>query len=317
MPQPWPLVAAHRDRLLRIALRRCPTREDAEDVVSEALIRAATFEDLDESRLEQFLTAVTVRLCADLHRESARRGRAYVKLAGDPVTEDGPEESLVASVEHQVLGTAFATLPDRQRAVLADRAYGLSVPQIARRHALSYKAVESALSRARGALRAALASAMGATLVAARALRPRRVAVVAIPAVAALAVIATVLRGPLFGGTPSTEAAGSPPGIVPTTAANDTHHPADLAHRTGRTPPPRRTGAPVAAHHPAPPPRAEYDEYVVGDDPDIAQVKVKQKRGYDWVPELVQRCLEGPVWVWIDVDPSGKPPVSGAQGCGG
>ena len=315
MPQRWSLIAAHRERLMRIALRRCATREDAEDIVSEAMVRAATFEDLDESRLEQFLTTVTIRLCADLHRESARRGRAFVKLAGDPQVEDGPEEYLVAATDHAVLGTAFAALPDRQRAVLADRAHGLSVTQIAGRHALSYKAVESALARARGALRAALASTLGAAVLAARALKPRRIATVAIPAVAALAVIATVLRTPLFH-SPSTQAADPGPDVVATSAANEARHPAVPARQPGRAAPARTTQPPATAGPAKRPPAKEYQKFTVGDDPDLAQVTVTQQKGYDWVPDAVQRCINGPVWVHVVVDPSRNPPLDTIQGCG-
>ena len=192
----WSDIAAHRERLLRIARRRCATREDAEDIVSEAMLRCATFEGLDNARIEQFLTAVTVRLCADAFRKSERCGRALVKLVSDPDVTPGPEDELLGGVDAEVLDALMASLPDRQRAVLFDRAHGLSVTQIASRHALTYKAAESALARARSAMRAALAGAFGAVAAFLRWVRPKRAAAaVALPAVT-LVVVSAVLHTP-------------------------------------------------------------------------------------------------------------------------
>lgn len=178
----WSQVAAHRERLLKIARRRCPTREDAEDVVQEAMIRTATFADLDEARLGQFLTAVTLRLCADVYRSAERGARAVRHLATEDVPS--PEVAALAAAEAEELRALLATLPDRQRDVLVDRADGLSVTQISTRHSLTYKATESALSRARAAMRLALASAMGAVAAAFAAVRRRPAVALALPLVA-------------------------------------------------------------------------------------------------------------------------------------
>ncbi|WP_414637562.1 RNA polymerase sigma factor [Amycolatopsis sp.] len=70
-PRRWELVWRHRPELVRIAARRVGNIHDAEDVVSEALVRAARFANLEDGRVGAWLTAVTVRLCVDLHRARA------------------------------------------------------------------------------------------------------------------------------------------------------------------------------------------------------------------------------------------------------
>jgi RNA polymerase sigma-70 factor (ECF subfamily) len=189
----WPEIAAHRERLVRVARRRVPTREDAEDVVQEAMLRCATFEELDEARLGQFLTAVTMRLCADVHRHSERSARAFRRLDHDDVPS--PEEAACAAAEAGELRELLATLPARQRDVLVDRASGMSVSQISSRYALTYKATESALSRARSTMRVALAAAMsflGALVATVR----RRPSVALAAPLTMLAFVTTVVHTP-------------------------------------------------------------------------------------------------------------------------
>jgi RNA polymerase sigma-70 factor (ECF subfamily) len=161
LPEPrdqlrWEQIAQHRDRLVHLARRRTATREDAEDVASEAILRCMTFDGLDPERVEQFLTTVTIRLCADSMR-SQRLATRRVSLTEEwsDVPKPGPEDAIVDRAEVQWL---LAQLPARQRSVVTMYASGLAVSEIARRHAMTYKATESALSRARAAMRLALAA---------------------------------------------------------------------------------------------------------------------------------------------------------------
>ncbi|HEV2890192.1 MAG TPA: sigma-70 family RNA polymerase sigma factor [Frankiaceae bacterium] len=191
MAVPWPEIAAHRERLVRVARRRVPTREDAEDVASEAMLRCATFEDLDPARLAQFLTAVTLRLCADVYRDAEKGTRLVRRLDLDD--EPSPEDLACAAADAGMLRDLLRRLPDNQRAVLVDRADGLSVTQISHRRALTYKAVESALSRARSTMRNALAGALALVFAAAEALRRRPAIETALPAASMALVTAVAL----------------------------------------------------------------------------------------------------------------------------
>jgi RNA polymerase sigma factor (sigma-70 family) len=142
----WEQVTRHRDRLLRLARSRTGTREDAEDIVSEAMLRCVAVEELDPGTVEQFLISVTVRLCADLARHHRR------SLAATPPLPDeaSPEEVVL---ERQVLTDLLAALPNRQRELLMLRASGLSVTEIARRHQITYLAAERSIARASRAMR--------------------------------------------------------------------------------------------------------------------------------------------------------------------
>ena len=64
-PNRWSLAWAHRDRLLRIARRRTANEQEAEDVVSEVLLRAAESIPLTDDALGKWLTTVTINVCAD------------------------------------------------------------------------------------------------------------------------------------------------------------------------------------------------------------------------------------------------------------
>jgi RNA polymerase sigma factor (sigma-70 family) len=156
----WNLVVAHRERLLRVAGRRVPNRQDAEDVVHEAMLRCVTFEKLDEERLGQFLTTVTVRLCADVYR-AARPALRDQRL--------GPHAVVAAEeadrTEAQSLSAILARLPDRQRAVLQAWASGLSMSEVARRQGMTYRSVERVFVRARATLRSALSESCSRALV--------------------------------------------------------------------------------------------------------------------------------------------------------
>jgi RNA polymerase sigma-70 factor (ECF subfamily) len=171
----WALVAAHRDRLLRLTSTRTASAADAEDAVQETMLRAVQFDDLDEERVGQFLTSVALRVCADSYRSSARVERLHVRLGNGLVDEEPPDEQVCDEAEAVAVASIVATLPDRQRNVVTARSQGLSCQQVATRLGLSYGAVESALSRARAAVRARVEVCLDATALAglrvARALR--------------------------------------------------------------------------------------------------------------------------------------------------
>jgi RNA polymerase sigma factor (sigma-70 family) len=141
----WQQVAQHRERLLRLARTRTRTLEDAEDIVHEAMLRCVTFENLEAERVGQFLTVVTVRLCADFVR--SQEGAISVSTTGPDV--DRAHQLLV-------LARMLDALPTRQREILTMCANGNSVEDIASRQRMSYKAVEHALERARSTLAAAV-----------------------------------------------------------------------------------------------------------------------------------------------------------------
>ncbi|MEV7687065.1 RNA polymerase sigma factor [Streptomyces bungoensis] len=160
----WQRMWSHREHLLKVARRRSMSREDAEDAVHEAMLRAAERPDLDDERLGAWLTTVTMRLCVDRHRQVNREaevGSRPTLVAPGPVPV---EEAVCDRAEAKWLAVRSGELPARQAEALRLRSEDLDVGQVAVRMGLSYRTVESLLARARRTLRASLAGTLGLVL---------------------------------------------------------------------------------------------------------------------------------------------------------
>jgi RNA polymerase sigma factor (sigma-70 family) len=204
----WQLVLPHRTYLVRIAVSRGMSRDDAEDCAQEAMVRCVGFAALDEARVVEFLATTTMRLAMDRHRTHARDARVSAKLTPWYVAEPSPEEATCDRGEASWVAAHVAALPESQRTALTAKAEGLSCQEIAARMGLSYKAVESLLSRARAYVRAAVATAW--VLVA----RLNRRAVDVPQAVPAMALVALVTAGALAPGGPAAPAPAALPRVT-------------------------------------------------------------------------------------------------------
>lgn len=149
----WALVLPHSDRLRRIARRRLASADEADDVVQEALLRAVTFPGLDEAYVAQFLTSVTVRLCADVQRDRVRQLRVGVRDAIRTVAPGDPHDALLDRAEARWLYDRVTELPQRESAIVLARASGLSVREAATHLGLGVKSAEAALTKARHRMR--------------------------------------------------------------------------------------------------------------------------------------------------------------------
>jgi RNA polymerase sigma-70 factor, ECF subfamily len=146
------LLDASLDRCFRTAAVILGNRQDAEDAIEDAALRAwQHFGSLrDPDRFDAWFTRIVVNVCRDRLRE--RRGRPATLTfdppdAGDPITE---------SVERAVLHQALATLTPEHRAVIAlHYLEGLTVDQIADRLGVRAGTVKSRLHYGLGELRAA------------------------------------------------------------------------------------------------------------------------------------------------------------------
>ncbi|MGW1026615.1 sigma-70 family RNA polymerase sigma factor [Streptomyces sp. NPDC002577] len=160
----WHAVLQQREALIRIARPRTATVEDAEDVVQEAMIRAVESYRGDTEGLAPWLMRVTVRLCADTHRQRIREHRRWSRL---PVALDlaSFDERVCDRAEAAWAAEALSRLPARQARALRLRAEGLTVSEVAGRLGVGYRTAESLLARARSTLKALLASALGLVVV--------------------------------------------------------------------------------------------------------------------------------------------------------
>ena len=146
------IYTACQGRMLTLARRYLPTREDAEDAVHQAFLSLAEhfhrLARLPRPELEAYLTVVVERKCIDLLRQQAR-------LSGTPFDETLP---LVTPPPcGDTLADAMGRLPPRYReALLLRHACGYSTRETAALLELSFAAAQKLLYRARDALRAEL-----------------------------------------------------------------------------------------------------------------------------------------------------------------
>jgi RNA polymerase sigma-70 factor (ECF subfamily) len=140
------------DRSFRLAAVIVGNREDAEDAVEDAALRAwQHFDSLrDRGRFDAWFGRIVVNVCRDRLRE--RRGRPSA-LAFDPPSAFDP---ITESVERAALHQALATLtPDHRVVIALHYLEGLTVDQIADRIGVRAGTVKSRLHYGIGELRAA------------------------------------------------------------------------------------------------------------------------------------------------------------------
>lgn len=114
------LFDSHHRRLFQLALRLCPDREEARDLVQEAFLRAARQPGSvpgGEPGGEAWLVRTLVNLCRDRYRRLAVRSRARQELTreGRDERRPHPEETQVARATVQA---ALERLSPRRRAVV-------------------------------------------------------------------------------------------------------------------------------------------------------------------------------------------------------
>lgn len=151
------LANEHKDAVYRQMLRVCGNREDAEDVLVEALVKA--YRHLDQLReqgaFRSWLAAIGKRVCWQLKEREALlpllqlssledEGR---ELAG---TDSNPEAGAALAQMKQLLAEAMNSLPTEYRSVYEMRDLQ-DVPgeQVAEKLGISLAAMKSRLYRAR------------------------------------------------------------------------------------------------------------------------------------------------------------------------
>lgn len=166
------LVALHTAQVYNLSLRITGSREDAEDCVQEAFVRA--FRRLHsfrgEAAFSTWLYRVALNVAADTARKRARAPLAASALAaGDPdepapdlaeiearaeVAVPGPEKLLEAQARRQAVLQAVRRLPEHHRTVVVlYDLQGLSYQEIARITGTRVGTIKSRLNRARLALK--------------------------------------------------------------------------------------------------------------------------------------------------------------------
>lgn len=146
------LYAAHRLRLVRLAVLLVDDLHSAEDVVQDAFLRflARSGSLTDPHRAVAYLNTSVVNGSRSALRRR-RTARAYVPPHEAP--RDTTAESAVLGEEHREVLERMAELPPRQREVLVLRYWsGLSEAEIAETLGVSTGTVKSTAHRALAAL---------------------------------------------------------------------------------------------------------------------------------------------------------------------
>ncbi len=162
------LARRHKDAVYRQMLRVCGNREDAEDVLIEALLKA--YRSLDaltaQEAFRTWLGRIASRVCWQLRRRQALLPLLQLSALqenGADVADPAPSAEAQADAAQlkQILRAALDSLPAEYRAVYELRAIDeLSGEETARRLGLSIAAMKSRWHRARILLRARLDRAL-------------------------------------------------------------------------------------------------------------------------------------------------------------
>jgi RNA polymerase sigma-70 factor (ECF subfamily) len=150
------LFRAHYGRLVRALTLACGDQEVAADAVQEAFVKA----HLHWRRIEKYddpvgwIRRVAINRLHDDHRRQNRKGRAHVRLAGEPQAEPVEQHGFDSE-----LPAILAQLPKQQRIAMAlfyvDE---LSIAEVAAALNVSEGAVKSYLHQGRAKLRSVVAS---------------------------------------------------------------------------------------------------------------------------------------------------------------
>ena len=155
------LLARYERPIYRFGLRMCGDEESAREVLQETML--AAFKNLGGFRAEASLSTWLYQIARSFCIKQRRGVRPAEPLDAELADRaPGPDVQAHARQIGEALAAAIATLPPDQREVLVLRdVEGLSAPEAAEIVGIEVGALKSRLHRARMALRAQLAGAVG------------------------------------------------------------------------------------------------------------------------------------------------------------
>jgi RNA polymerase sigma-70 factor (ECF subfamily) len=158
----------HKDAVYRQMVRVCGNREDAEDVLIEALLKAyRSLDDLEAPEaFRSWLARIANRVCWQLKRRESLQPLLQLSVleeSGGELADRSPsaEEQAGAAEMKHLFTVALCSLPENARAVYELRAIEeLSGEQTANRLGISLAAMKSRWHRARKLMRERLDAAL-------------------------------------------------------------------------------------------------------------------------------------------------------------
>jgi RNA polymerase sigma-70 factor (ECF subfamily) len=162
------LAEQHKDLVYRQMIRVCGNREDAEDVLVEALLKAYRHLDQlrDSAAFRPWLAKIAQRVCWQLKERSALAPLlqlSQLEEEGREIASDTPpmEVQLHASRMKELFDRALGHLPPQYREVYELRDVDeMQGEEVARRLGISLAAMKSRLHRARALMREQLDAAV-------------------------------------------------------------------------------------------------------------------------------------------------------------
>ena len=164
------LANEHKDAVYRQMIRACGNREDAEDVLIEALLKA--YRNLEQLRAHEafrvWLAQIGRRVCWQLRKREALMPLLQLSSLEDeghelPADDPALDSSVARQQMKEVLMSAVASLPPEYGDVYRMRDLEeLSGSEVARQLNISLQAMKSRLHRARATVRENVDRALGA-----------------------------------------------------------------------------------------------------------------------------------------------------------
>ena len=165
------LANQHKDAVYRQMIRVCGNREDAEDVLIEALLKAYCHLDQlrDSGVFRAWLAQIARRVCWQLRRRESLLPLLQLSAVEDEGRqirdrEPSPESQAAVNRMKEQLAQVIRDLPQACRTVYEMRDLEqLSGEEVARRVGISIATMKSRLHRARGIIRQELDRALAST----------------------------------------------------------------------------------------------------------------------------------------------------------
>lgn len=161
------LMRRHEGKMYAVALRMCANREDAQDCMQEAMIRA--YRAIENFRFQSsfatWIYRITMNTCLDeLRRRKTRQATsldAMLDVGWSPASSDSPEGETLAGERKRELDKAIHSLPEDMRAAIILRdIQGYAYDEIAKILDVNVGTIKSRISRGREKLREILADKM-------------------------------------------------------------------------------------------------------------------------------------------------------------
>ena len=162
------LANEHKDAVYRQMIRVCGNREDAEDVLIEALLKA--YRHLDQLRdsvaFRSWLARIAKRICWQFKEKQALAPLLQLSVLEDegrqlPSAEEPIDSNLAMRQMKDLILSALNSLPEQDREIYQLREVeGVPGEEAARRLSISLAAMKSRLHRARRLLRERIDAAL-------------------------------------------------------------------------------------------------------------------------------------------------------------